>query len=83
MTTVALGTRKAGWLSYLKTAFASGVLAVAGAAAPTLAADELPAFRQVADIDVTTSLRKVRRVRFVVDTNFPPFAFRDNACSFY
>ena len=81
MTTVALCTRKPGWLTYLKTAFAAGLLGVAGAAmaTPALAADELPQFRQIADIDVTTSLRKVRRVRFAVDTKFPPFAFRDNA----
>jgi polar amino acid transport system substrate-binding protein len=81
MRTVATYTRKPGWLSYFRNVFAAGLVGVAGIdmAKPALAADELPQFRQVADIDVTTSLRKVRRVRFAVDTKFPPFAFRDNA----
>jgi len=81
MRTVSPPTRNPGWLSYLKTVFAAGLLGIAGIGMATsaLAEDELPEFRQVADIDVTTSLRKVRRVRFAVDTNFPPFAFRDNA----
>ena len=79
MTTVALSTRKPGLLAYLKTAIAAVLIAVAGHTLPALAENELPQFRQVADVDVTTSLRKVRRVRFAVDTNFPPFAFRDNA----
>ncbi|MEM9473144.1 MAG: transporter substrate-binding domain-containing protein [Pseudomonadota bacterium] len=56
----------------------AGLAGVTAAVAPA-EADELPLFRQVAKVDVTTSLRKVRRVRFAVDTSFPPFAFRDNA----
>lgn len=81
MRIMALSTRRPGWLAYLRTALVAGLLAVTGVGmtTPMLAAEELPQFRQVADIDVTTSLRKVRRVRFAVDTNFPPFAFRDNA----
>ena len=78
MNTVAQHIRASGWLSYIRIAAFAGLIGVTGSAVPASAADELPLFRQVAKADVTTSLRKVRRVRFVVDTNFPPFAFRDN-----
>ena len=79
MNAIAQRTRERGWLSYVKTAVLAGFAGSVVAAAPALAADELPQFRQVAKTDVTTSLRKVRRVRFAVDTQFPPFAFRDSA----
>ena len=79
MNTVAQRICKSGWLSYIKIAVLAGLIGVTGSAARTLAADELPLFRQVAKVDVTTSLRKVRRIRFAVDTQFPPFAFRDTA----
>ncbi len=76
MNTVALPIRQRGWHSYIMITAFFGLVIVTGSAAT--AADELPLFRQVAKVDVTTSLRKVRRVRFAVDTSFPPFAFRDN-----
>lgn len=79
MNTAAQHIRRRGWLSYIKIAAFAGLIGVTGSAAPALAADELPLFRQVAKVDVTTSLRKVRRIRFAVDTQFPPFAFRDTA----
>lgn len=79
MNTAAQHIRRRGWLSFIKIAAFAGLIGVTGSAAPVLAADKLPLFRQVAKVDVTTSLRKVRRVRFAVDTRFPPFAFRDNA----
>ena len=78
MNTVAPSIRQCGWLSCMMIAVFAGLAALTGVAPPA-AADELPLFRQVAKVDVTTSLRKVRRVRFAVDTSFPPFAFRDNA----
>ena len=79
MNTVAQRIRKSGWLSYIKIAVLAGLIGITGSAARALAADELPQFRQVAKVDVTTeSLRKVRRVRFAVDTQFPPL-IRDTA----
>lgn len=78
MNAIAQRIRKCGWLTYVGTVVLAGLIGIAGTAVPASAADELPLFRQVAKVDVTTSLRKVRRVRFAVDTNFPPFAFRDN-----
>ena len=79
MNTAAQHIRRRGWLSYIKIAAFAGLIGATGSAVRALAADELPLFRQVAKVDVTTSLRKVRRVRFAVDTQFPPFAFRDTA----
>ncbi|MEM7634132.1 MAG: transporter substrate-binding domain-containing protein [Pseudomonadota bacterium] len=79
MNTVAQRIRQRGWLSFFKIAVFAALIGFSGGVAPVLAADELPMFRQVAKGDVTTSLRKVRRVRFAVDTQFPPFAFRDTA----
>ncbi len=79
MNTVAQHIRERGWFTYIKIAAFAALIGITGSAAPVLAADELPLFRQVAKADVTTSLRKVRRVRFAVDTEFPPFAFRDTA----
>ncbi len=43
-----------------------------------LAQDELPQFRQVSKSDVSGSLRKVRNIRFAMNEQFPPFAFRDS-----
>ncbi len=79
MRRVVRSSRKAGWLSSLKAVIIAGLAGIVASVMPAVAANELPQFRQIADIDVTTSLRKVRRVRFAVDTRFPPFAFRDNS----
>jgi len=59
MNAIAQRTRERGWLSYVKTAVLAGIAGSVVAAAPALAADELPLFRQVAKADVTTSLRTV------------------------
>ena len=37
----------------------------------------LPEFRQVSGQDILPSLRKIRSIRFAVDEQFPPFAYRD------
>lgn len=49
------------------------------AGTPASVAEELPQFRQVNSTEATASLRKVRRIRFAIDEQFPPFAYKNSA----
>jgi ABC-type amino acid transport substrate-binding protein len=43
------------------------------------AGEAVPQFRQVSNADVSASLRKVRRIRFAIASDQPPFVYRNEA----
>lgn len=78
MTRIRFRSRLAQSLGGVLLLLAAAIVASAPGAAQPSGGDRLPEFRQVSEADVSSSLRKIRRIRFAIDETMPPFAYRND-----